>query len=160
TWRLASNSAAGASRTAAPSTTRWPTWMKTDRRRDRRPFTVEELRGLLDAARSGPDRFDMAGSERALCYWLAAETGLRSNELRTLTRASFTLGNKPSVAVQAAYSKRRRQDTLLLRPALAEALRCFLATKTPKAAVFRIPIDRKDAAAMFRADVEAAGIAY
>src|SRR5262249_12296352 len=60
----------------------------------------------------------------------------------------------------AAYSKHRREDNLLLRNALAEALRGFLASKTPDAPVFRLPVDRKEAAAMFRADVEATGIAY
>src|SRR5262249_39571536 len=84
--------------------------VKTDRGRDRRPFTLEELRRLLEAARIGPDRFGMAGQVRALCYWLAVETGLRANELRSLSRNSFALdAEAPTVTVQAAYSKHRRQ---------------------------------------------------
>jgi len=134
--------------------------VKTDRRRDRRALTVDELRGLLDAARRGPERHGMAGAERELLYWLAVESGLRSNELRSLTRASFALDAEPhTVTVDAAYSKHRRQDTLALRPALATALRDFLAAKMPDAPAFRMPVDRKEAAAMFRADLEAAGIA-
>ena len=135
--------------------------VKTDRRRDRRAFTVEELRRLLDAARNGPERLGIDGAAREMLYWLAVETGLRSNELRSLTRASFDLDADPStVTVEAAYSKHRREDTLSLRPVLAAALRTFLAAKTPDAPAFRVPTDRKEAAAMFRADVEAAGIAY
>src|SRR5262249_1678172 len=47
--------------------------VKTDRRRDRRAFTVDELRGLLDTTRTGPERFGMEGHERSLLYWLAVE---------------------------------------------------------------------------------------
>jgi integrase len=135
--------------------------VKTDRRRDRRAFTVEELRRLLDAARNGPERHGIDGTAREVLYWLAVETGLRSNELRSLTRASFDLhADPPTVIVEAAYSKHRREDTLSLRPVLAAALGAFLAAKTPEASAFRVPTDRKKAAKMFRADVEAAGILY
>ena len=135
--------------------------VKTDRRRDRRAFTVEELRRLLDTARNGPERHGIDGAAREVLYWLAVETGLRSNELRSLTRASFDLdADPPTVIVEAAYSKHRREDTLSLRPVLAAALGAFLAAKTAEAPAFRVPTDRKKAARMFRADVEAAGILY
>lgn len=135
--------------------------VRTDRRHDRRALVVNELLTLLEAARSGPDLFDMTGQERALLYRLAVETGLRAGELRSLTRASFALdGNAPTVTVQASYSKRRREDTLPLRPELAEALRAHLTTLMPTALAFRIPTDRHDAAGMFKADLKAAGIAY
>jgi integrase len=134
--------------------------VKTDRRRDRRALTVDELRGLLDTARHGPECYGMEGPERELLYWLAVESGLRSNELRSLTRVSFALdAEPPTVTVDAAYSKHRRQDTLALRPALAAALREFLATKMPDAPAFRMPTDRKEASAMFQADLKGAGIA-
>jgi integrase len=135
--------------------------VKTDRRRDRRAFTVPELVGLLDTTAGASDRYGMAGTDRAMLYRLAVETGLRSGELRSLTRACFALGGEsPTVTVEAAYSKHRRQDTLPLRPALAAELRTFLAMLAPGAPVFRIPTDHHDAADMFREDVEAAGIAY
>ncbi len=103
----------------------------------------------------------MSGPERHLCYWLAVETGLRSNELRSLTCASFSLdGDDPTVTVDAAYSKRRRRDTLPLRQELAAALRSFLATLMPAAPVFRIPTERREAATMFKEDLTAAGIPY
>ena len=49
---------------------------------------IDELRQLLVAAHNGPDAFRLFGLERALLYWLAVETGLRANELRSLTRLS------------------------------------------------------------------------
>lgn len=64
------------------------------------------------------------------------------------------------MTVAAAYGKRRRQDTLPLRADLAPHLRAHLAARHPNAPAFRMPKGRKAAAAMFRADVEAAGIAY
>jgi integrase len=134
--------------------------VKTDRRRDRRAFTVDELRALLAAAAGGPDRHGMTGPERAFLYWLAVETGLRAGELRSLTRASFDLGAEPTVAVLAEYSKRRREDVLPLRADLAAELRSFLTEKTPAAPAFRIPTSRKLAAKMFQAALRAAGIAH
>lgn len=135
--------------------------VRTDRRHDRRPFTPDELRILLPATRSGPVRFKMAGEDRYMLYWLAAETGLRQNELRSLTRASFDLDtDSPSVTVQASYSKRRRQDTIPLRPEITAALREFLAGKMPAAPAFPTMPERQHVCDMFRLDVEAAGIAY
>ncbi len=134
--------------------------VKTDRRHDRRVLSIEELIRLLDATRYGPDRKGMTGPERTMLYQLAVETGLRAGELRSLTRASFSLdGDTPTVTVAAAYSKRRREDTLPLRSELAEELRLFLSQMAPATPVFRMP-DRKQAAEMFRADIEAAGIVY
>jgi integrase len=135
--------------------------VKVDRRRDRRALSVDEVKRLLNATAAGPDRYGMPGSERRLVYLLALETGLRSNELRSLTRASFHLGDKsPTVTVAAGYSKRRREDTLPLRPALSAELRVHLANKMPGAHAFNIPKNRKSAAKMFRADTDAAGIAF
>ncbi len=133
----------------------------TDRRRDRRPFTISELIRLLDRTCNGLDRKGMTGPERALAYRVAVETGLRSAELRSLKRASFDLDGDPAtVTVLADYSKRRRQDRLPLRPELVAELRPFLATMTPATQVFKLPKDRKEAAEMFQADLEAAGIPY
>jgi integrase len=130
--------------------------VKTDRRRDRRPFTVEELRRLLKAALIGPERFDMLGEDRVILYWLAVETGLMAGELRSLMPESFALeADPPTVTVEAAYSKHRREDTLPLRPALVKALRPFLARKPSSVPLFKLPTDRKKAARMFQADLAA-----
>src|SRR5262249_41995256 len=131
---------------------------KTDRRHDRRALTVDELVKLLNKTRSGPARKGMTGTERAMLYRLAVETGLRAGELRSLTRQSFDLDSEqPTVTVAAECSKRRREDTLPLRPELVTELRSFLASLVPSAPVFHLPIKSK-IVLMFRADLKAAGI--
>ncbi|HET6240478.1 MAG TPA: site-specific integrase, partial [Arthrobacter sp.] len=133
--------------------------VRLDRRHDRRPLSVDEVQRLLRAAYEGPDVFAVPGPMRALFYRLAVETGLRSGELRSLTRGSFEFGGSPTVTVEAAYAKNRRQDTLPLRPETAALVRAHVATLAPAAPLFRLPhpdtmID------MLRADLKAAAIPY
>ena len=117
--------------------------VKTDRRHDRRALDVEETRWLLDTTRQGPERYGMSGTERATLYRLAVESGLRAGELASLTRASFALdGDRPTVTVQAGYSKHRREDVLPLRPDTAGDLREFLSRKLPDAPAFNGPKHR------------------
>ena len=133
--------------------------VRTDRRRDRRALAADELRHVLATTKTGPERFGMTGEERMMLYRLAAETGLRSGELRSLTRASFSLDSKPAtVTVAAAYSKHRRDDTLPLRPDMAQDLGIFFSTKAPATPAFKMP-RREYVAGMFKADLDAAGIA-
>jgi integrase len=130
----------------------------TDRRRVRRSLTLAELQRLIDAAEAGPVRGRMSGAARGLVYRLAAETGFRAGELRSLTRASFALdAERPTVTVAAAYAKNRRQDTLALSAGLALRLRCYLAPKLPAAPAFALPRRTAD---MLRADLAAAGLPY
>ena len=134
--------------------------VRTDRRHDRRALTVDELQMLLEAADAGPERRGMTGPERALAYRVAVETGLRASELRSLTRQDLELSNgSPSVTVKAKNSKRRREDTLPLKPATATLLEPFVRTLAPACNVFRLP-RREYVAGMLRADLEAAGIPY
>ena len=119
-----------------------------------------ELVLLIDAAYTGPAVLGISGPERGLLYRMAVETGLRASELRSLTRFSFDLeGEYPTVTVEAAYSKRRRADTLPLRTELAGDLKDHLAAMTPAAPVFKMPRP-DDVAKMLRADLDAVGIAY
>ncbi len=125
----------------------------------RRAFTVEELASLLRTTHNGPVRFRMSGPERAMLYRLAAETGLRAGEIRSLRRSSFELDEgEPRVRVEAAYSKRRREDTLPLRQELADLLREFFSGKTPSADAFPRMPNGTHVSKMIRADLEAAGI--
>jgi integrase len=65
-----------------------------------------------------------------MLYVLSAYTGLRESELASLTPESFALNaDSPTVTVQAAYSKRRREDTVPLRADLARMLCDWLAGK-------------------------------
>lgn len=132
--------------------------VQTDRRRMRRALSVTDLLNLLEKTRKGPLRGKTTGSERALIYWVAVETGLRASEIRSLCAGSFNLlATPPTVTVEAAYSKRRRRDTLSLTPELATDLRTHLANKLPNAKAFTLPIRSAD---MLKDDLERAGILY
>jgi integrase len=90
---------------------------------------------------------------------VAAGTGFRANELRSLTPESFDLdADPPTITVQAAYSKRRRDDVQPIRSDLADALRPWLATKAPGEPVFH-PLT-KEAADPLKHDLQAAGVPY
>jgi len=86
---------------------------RTDRRHDRRALELDELRLLLETTQKQPARFWLTGPERALLYRIAAETGLWRKELRSLKVSSFDLDNL-TVTVKAAYSKRKREDEILM----------------------------------------------
>jgi len=134
--------------------------VRADRRHDRRALSADELRWLLDTTEHGPERFGMTGPARAMLYKLALGSGLRANELRSLTRASFHLeGAGPAVTVGAAYSKHRREDIQLILPDLAALLKAHLANKLPNAPAFNVP-PSYDTADMLKADLTDARTAW
>ena len=130
-----------------------------DRRRIRRALLDEEVTWLIQAAEKGPVVYDMTGSERAMLYRLAVETGLRAGELASLTPASFHLADLDAgtVKVTAAYSKHRRDDMLPLRRDMAEAVAVFLASKPADARLFAVP---PRTAEMIQTDLAAAREAW
>ncbi len=133
--------------------------VRADRRHVRRPLALDEIHRLLTVTQTEPARFGTTGPERAMLYHLALDTGLRANELRSLTRASFDLDSEcPTVTVAAAYSKRGRDDRQPLRAEMVEAIRPYLATKAPAAPAFLMP-RKENVSKMIRADFEAVGIA-
>jgi site-specific recombinase XerC len=77
-----------------------------DCRHNRRTISLDELQRLIGVAERGPAYQRMAGPARALCYRLAASTGLRYSEIATITPASFDWETS-SVRVEAAYTKNR-----------------------------------------------------
>lgn len=134
---------------------------KQDPRRLRRALSEDELRRLIDAAVAGPETYGVSGRVRGVLYRLVAETGLRQNEARTLVPEACNLdGKPPMVTVRAAYSKRGQEDHLPLLPALAAVLRPLVAATAPGGPVFPVPEDRKRMMRMYRADLDAAEIAY
>jgi len=105
---------------------------ETDRRIERRGFTAQEMTALLASTAAGPVRGRMDGPTRAAAYRLAFGSGLRRNEIRTLTAASFDLGaDPPTVTVKAGYSKHRREDVQPLPVDVAAILADFLPTADP-----------------------------
>jgi len=124
-------------------------------RHERRPLSPDELRELLATATTAPTWRNMTGSDRAMLYRAAVETGLRANELRTLTVGSFDLDdNPPTVTVAAAYSKHRRADTLPLRTATATTLARWLGGADRSALAF--PTMPEKTAEMIRQDLRRA----
>ena len=112
----------------------------TDRRHDRRALTDDELAALLQAAEAGPTIQGMTGPDRAMLYRLAAGTGFRRNEIRTLTPEAFALeADPPTITIEAGYSKHRKVDVQPIRRDLADMFRDWLQGKPQGAPVFNMP---------------------
>jgi integrase len=130
----------------------------TDRRHDRRALTDDELRRLISAAKNGPVLQECSGSERALLYRLAVLTGLRKSEIASLRKTSFDWSTTPStVAVEAAFSKHRRKDTIPFPEELNNDLQRHLAGRSDNEPALNVP---KKTERAIRKDLEAAGIPY
>ena len=134
--------------------------VRVDRRHDRVDFSVEELHRLLAAAAAGPTIRHVPGPERALSYRLAAETGLRADEVRSLTVGSFRLmGKTPTVHKMAAQTKNRQEAELPIRRAFASVLCEHFRGKLPGARAFKMPSEY-DVARVLRKDMAAARAAW
>jgi integrase len=150
-----------------------PKWLRTikpyneavDQRRVRRSLTAAELETLLAktatlgpayrGARWGEGRYAISGAERSMLYRLAAATGLRANELRTLDASAFRVdGDDALVVVRAAYSKHRREDRQPIRRADAAIFREWLESREGLPVV-HVP---EDVVKLLYADLRACGI--
>ncbi len=126
---------------------------KSDRRRERRMLLPEEWQWIRAALANGSERCEMPANERLLLYAVAIQTGLRSSELRSLTRGRLFLDvDQPFITCKAGSTKNRKDARQYIQPALAELLHQYISTKAPPAPVFSMP-PRPDVAEMFRADV-------
>ena len=124
--------------------------VETDKRHERRGFTADEMDALLNYTAAAPARWNMTAQARAVAYRLAFSSGLRRNEIRTLTARSFDLdADPPIVTVQAGYSKRKRLDVQPLPADVADILAGYLADADP-ARPFALPDKSAD---MLRADM-------
>ena len=132
----------------------------TDPRHVRRELGPEEMAWLVRTAeaRTLPEH-KITGPDRAMVYRLALGTGFRAKELRKLTPESFDLeADPPTVTVQAACSKRRRQDCQPIPRHLVDALGPWLAGREAGRPVFpTLPVKT---ARMLRADLKAARAAW
>ncbi len=141
-----------------------------DRRVVRRALSPPELDRLIRSTHSGPPIVAargprcgphqpvwITGPDRALVYRLAVGTGLRANEIRTLTRECFSLeGLEPTILVRAERAKNGRQAVQPISPALAGDLSAHLTGKAAGDPVFRLPAKT---AQMIGRDLATAGIA-
>ena len=143
----------------------------TDRRRERRALSGDEVARLLAVADASPDvtverrkRVDSKSvmftstthvPDRGMVYRLALMTGLRAGELAALTPQSFNLrGDEPTVTVEAVDSKRRRSDVQPLHATMAAMLKLWLKGKPKDERVFQIDLGK--AASWLRADLDTA----
>jgi integrase len=131
--------------------------VKEDRRHDRRTLSLDELHRLIQAAEQGPVVLRLTGPARALCYRLAASTGLRYSEIASIRPASFDW-KAPSVTVAAAYTKNGDPATLPLPRDLADDLEPYVAAIPAGSPVFRLV--KHKGTKLLRRDLEAAGIEY
>ncbi len=74
-----------------------------------------------------PVKRGMTGEQRMLGYRVAVATGLRANELRSLTRDSFDLPNR-AIWLRAAYDKRKRRTRQPIPRWLADELQDWFDT--------------------------------
>ena len=142
-----------------------------DVRLERRPATLDEFKRLLVAASHGEPFRGLTGTDRVMLYLVASETGLRANELASLTVGSLDLDARiPAITVEAVSSKRRRRDVQPIRPELAARLRTWLPQRERTASSLRLR-DNADVklwpgtwsekgAVMLRRDLDAAGVPF
>ncbi len=131
-----------------------------DRRLERRMLLPDEWRLLETATMTGPNRYGMPPVERALLYRVGIETGLRSNEIRSLTRGNiFHSESQPYIVAKAGNTKNKKLAKQYITPELAADLRVHIGSKTPKAPVFALPHET-NVARMLRADLAAARNAW
>ena len=156
---------------------------KSDPRRPRRALTGAELTRLLSVARSRPladaktvrrgknkgkavavlsatliAKLTLLGRERALLYKTFILTGLRANELRTLTVRNLDLTTgAETLQLEARNEKNGAGSTLPLRADLAEELREWIGGKKlmPADRLFTVPAGLLR---ILNRDLEAAGI--
>lgn len=128
--------------------------------RHRRSIPEGQLAHLLKVTASEPERFGMSGALRALLYRLALSTGLRFNELVTLTPRHCRLDGPghPTIEVEIRNAKNRKQATLPLPIPLAAELAKRAAETEPRGRIF--PTCSDFGTEFFIPDLEAAGIPY
>jgi len=128
---------------------------KTDRRIERRMLLPDEWQ-LLKKVLADSDlvKNGQSSRERLTMYRLAIESGLRSSELRSLTRASLLLKDRePHVRVKAAITKNSKEAKQYISDELAADLEQFVARKLPGALVFCVA-SRTEMARVLRSDLE------
>jgi integrase len=133
----------------------------TDVRHQRRALTISELQSLVESARHSGSRIQGYGPEvRARLYEIAFCTGLRRNEIASLTPKSFHLaGPRPTFQLAAKDSKNRKASVLPLHPRLQYVLPEWLRGLRPTDRLFP-GLAGKKTWLMVRKDLERVGIPY
>jgi integrase len=136
--------------------------------RQRRALEVEEMNWLLECAsgdwsvrdRRHRVKATFTAADRSLLYRFAFETGMRTNQIRRLTPASFNLADEPPTVTSAARTvKRRREQTQVLKPSTAAILERRFETLMPTWPAFNMP-DKFTCAEMLRHDLATARLKW
>lgn len=134
---------------------------KVIEKQERGAFTAQEIAFLLQATRQAPCIYGLTGTERALLYQLAVETGLRVNELRHLTKDCFIFDDNPVVLIHARETKNSKPAEIPLKRATAQLVQEYLKNKLPGTRVFGSKnLLTTDTANMIRRDMESARKIY
>ncbi len=125
--------------------------------RNRRSLRVEEVSLLLETTINSDIVYrGISGYERYLIYRVAIETGLRANEIRTLTVSDLDFETN-TISIKPKNEKSRRGASLPLDISLSTLLREYVSNKLPSATVLRVP---SLTSAMLQIDLKEAGIEY
>jgi integrase len=123
---------------------------KIETQEPRRALNREEIEILFDyIAKSEPLSY-LPGHERILLYRFAMQTGLRADEIRTLTRLSFDF-EALTVKVESKYTKNGKVAVIPLKASTAEAMKAHTGCKAPIAPVFKMP--KSNLAKMLQKDI-------
>lgn len=132
----------------------------TDVRHARINLTDDEFKLLYETAMASPKTIEgMDGRSRARAYLLSVTTGLRRNELGSLTRSSFDTGADPLVTVQAAFSKHRKTDRVKIPTYVMADLRDWIQSLAPDEYLFP-RLGHRATHKIIKRDLTAAGISY
>jgi site-specific recombinase XerD len=132
-----------------------------DVRHKRRALSPDEIALLVKSAReSGEDIQCFSGEERARIYLISYFTGLRRKEIASLSPRSFNLDAlPPTVTVEAACSKHRRQDVLPLNPVFVAMVRIWT-QGVPTDQILFPKLAKRRTWLMVKKDLERIGIPY
>ena len=132
-----------------------------DIRHKRRALNAEDLGKLVQSAReSVQDIQCFNGEQRARIYILSYMTGLRRKEIASLTPKNFKLdATPPTLTLEAACSKHRREDVLPLHPELVTMVREWTA-KLKRSDYLFPKLAKRRTWLMVKKDLERIGIPY
>ena len=129
-------------------------------RRARRPLTPQELGKLIDGTRSAGEFRGLTGTQRAALYATAAGTGLRADELASLTVGQLELNSDtPVINLRASDAKSGRGAILPIPPGVVRMLFEVVDGRKKLEQVWPGSWSKR-AGRMIEKDLAAVGIAY
>jgi integrase len=135
---------------------------EVDIRHKRRALSEDEVARLIQSARdSGSEKIEgFNGEQRSRIYILSYMTGLRRSEIASLTPRSFDLdADPPTVTVEAAASKHKKNDVLPLHPELVTLLKLWIQGLNSGDKLFP-NLEKRKTWLMVKTDLQRIGIAY